>query len=108
MSDRIVKIEPGYRVGRLKVLEATSKRKGRYCVWLCRCDCGGTALLDTRCLQRGTVTSCGCHLRVQHGPKVENPRGFVQGTCVTMLQARLNKPPIASNTSGYNGVYMPS
>lgn len=227
MSDGIAKIQPGFRVGMLQVTEATSKRKGRYCVWLCRCDCGGTALLDTRCLQRGTVTSCGCanrvkpgmkdlygmrfghliclrpteerskngsilwlcrcdcgntclaavsqlhsgykkscgclghprlkdyvgkrfgrltvieyagkenglhrwrcrcdcgneiiagqtrlqsgqtkscgcHLRVQHGPKVENPRGLVQGTCVTMLQARLNKPPIATNTSGYNGVY---
>lgn len=63
------KIEPGCRVGKLTVLRKTEERKSRYAVWQCRCDCGGEILLDTRCLQRGTVTSCGCSQRVKPGQK---------------------------------------
>lgn len=54
------KIKPGYRVGKLTVEERTDKRKNGYVVWRCRCDCGGEPLLDTRCLQRGTIKDCGC------------------------------------------------
>lgn len=57
----------GSRVGRLTVAEPTAKRKGGYTVWRCRCDCGGEILLDTRCLQRQTVTDCGCISRVKPG-----------------------------------------
>lgn len=53
-------IETGYRVGRLTVEAHTGQRKNGYMVWKCRCDCGGEILLDTRCLQRGTVRDCGC------------------------------------------------
>lgn len=42
--------------------------------------------------------------------KADNPanpdyKGFVDGTNIGIPEARMNKPPIASNTSGYNGVY---
>ena len=30
---------------------------------------------------------------------------FIDGTSVTSLEARISRPPIATNTSGYNGVY---
>ena len=32
-------------------------------------------------------------------------KGFLEGTNIGMLEARMTKPPIATNTSGYNGVY---
>ena len=54
------KIGLGYRVAGLQVEEATGQRKNGYMIWRCRCGCGGEILLDTRCLQRGTVTDCGC------------------------------------------------
>lgn len=54
------RIGVGFRVGRLTVEEATQRRKDNYIVWRCRCDCGGEIELDTRCLQRGAVTDCGC------------------------------------------------
>ena len=60
-------IGAGCRVGRLVVSAPTSQRKNGYTVWLCRCDCGGEILLDTRCLQRGTVTDCGCVSKVKPG-----------------------------------------
>ncbi len=59
-------IAPGYRVGKLTVVASTDKTHARYRVWLCRCDCGQSIELDTRTLQRGTVTSCGCESN-QHG-----------------------------------------
>lgn len=55
------KIGIGYRVGKLTVEEATPQRRSGYTVWCCRCDCGGEILLDTRYLQRGTITDCGCN-----------------------------------------------
>lgn len=94
----------GKRFGRLTVTEYAGKENGMH-RWRCRCDCGNEIIARQTRLQSGQTKSCGCHRRVQHGPKAENPHGFVQGTCVTALEARLKKPPIASNTSGYNGVY---
>ena len=61
------KIEAGYRVGSLTVEAATKERKSRYTVWRCRCDCGGEILLDTRALQRGAITDCGCRRRTRPG-----------------------------------------
>ncbi len=36
-----------------------SKEKG-YAKWLCKCECGGEIVVNTKQLQRGTVTNCGC------------------------------------------------
>lgn len=152
----------GYRVGKLTVAAATGERKNGYIVWKCRCDCGGEILLDTCCLQRGTVTDCGCASRVKPGQRDiagmrfgsltvtayagkrngmhqwrcvcdcgnetvvgqtllqtgktkscgclqseiyrENLK-LVDGTSVTILEAGKNRL-IASNTSGYTGVYL--
>lgn len=63
------KIHIGYRLGRLTVEEATKERKSGYTVWRCRCGCGGEILLDTRCLQRRTVTDCGCETKVKPGQR---------------------------------------
>lgn len=57
----------GYRIGKLTVTAATEQRKNGYTVWRCRCECGGEIMLDTRCLQRQTVTDCGCVSRVKPG-----------------------------------------
>jgi hypothetical protein len=59
----------GFRVGKLTVESSTEKRRNKYIVWKCRCDCGGEILLDTRCLQRGTVRDCGCSTIVNPGQR---------------------------------------
>lgn len=66
----------GYRVGLLTVASPTEERKAGYTVWLCRCDCGAEIRLDTRCLQRGTVTDCGCASKVKPGQKDISGRRF--------------------------------
>ena len=63
------RIGVGYRVGRLTVTAPTEEQKGEYTVWDCQCDCGGEIRLDTRCLQRETVTNCGCTAQVKPGQK---------------------------------------
>lgn len=62
-------IKIGTKVGFLTVTEATDQKKGGYRVWRCRCECGGEILLDTRCLQRGTVRDCGCRTVVKPGQR---------------------------------------
>ena len=62
-------IQIGFRVGKLTVESQTEERKNGYIIWRCRCDCGGTILLDTRCLQRGTVQDCGCSTVVKPGQR---------------------------------------
>ncbi len=63
------KIVIGYRLGHLIVEAPTKERKNGYTVWKCRCDCGNTILLDTRCLQRGTIQDCGCETAVKPGQR---------------------------------------
>ena len=67
MKEPRAKINKGFRVGMLTVAESTDQRKNGYTIWLCKCDCGGEIQLDTRCLQRGTVTDCGCVSVVKPG-----------------------------------------
>lgn len=63
------KIGPGSRIGMLTVAAPTPYRKNGYTVWECQCGCGGRILLDTRRLQRGTVTDCGCRTKVRPGQR---------------------------------------
>ena len=62
-------IKIGFRVGKLEVVSPTAERKHGYIVWKCCCDCGNEVLLDTRCLQRGTVQDCGCSTVVKPGQR---------------------------------------
>lgn len=82
------KIEPGVRVGRLVVAEKGNGTKNRYALWRCNCDCGGQILLDTRCLQRGTVTSCGCAAQVKPGQKDLTGKRFGRLVCIAPTDQR--------------------
>ena len=51
----------GMRFGKLTALCPTERRADGGCiVWFCSCDCGKTAEVSSRRLQRGKVRSCGC------------------------------------------------
>ncbi len=75
-------IAVGCRVGKLTVAAPTDRRKNGYTVWRCRCDCGGEVLLDTRCLQRGTVRDCGCETAVKPGQKDLTGQRFGKLVCL--------------------------
>jgi hypothetical protein len=50
----------GKRFGKLVVESRADITIDRYYGWVCRCDCGNRIIVDTRRLNRGTITSCGC------------------------------------------------
>lgn len=82
------KIGVGTRVGKLTVVSPTRERRAGYMVWKCRCDCGGEVFLDTRCLQRGTVTDCGCGGKVKAGQKDLTGRRFGKLLCLEPTEER--------------------
>lgn len=90
----------GKRFGKLTVISYAGKRAGMH-HWKCLCDCGNETVVGQTRLQNGKTRSCGC---IQQTQILKNMK-FVDGTSVTILEARINRPPIASNTSGYTGVY---
>lgn len=82
------KIAIGYRIGHLHVEQATSQHKNGYTIWRCRCDCGGEILLDTRTLQRGTITDCGCKTKLKPGQRDITGQRFGRLTAQYPLPAR--------------------
>ena len=84
-------ISPGYRCGSLTVMEKTEERKAGYIVWKCRCACGNTILLDTRCLQRGTVRDCGCITKVRPGTKDLTGQRFGRLLCLEQTEQRKDR-----------------
>lgn len=50
----------GQRFGSLIVIAPTEKRKNKYVIWQCQCDCGKVIETSSFYLKRGIVTSCGC------------------------------------------------
>lgn len=52
----------GQRFGRLVVICLHSKKWDKL-IWLCLCDCGGEATVNTSELKNGHTKSCGCYRR---------------------------------------------
>ncbi len=91
----------GLQCGRLTVTGPTGQRKNGYIVWRCRCSCGRETEVGQTLLRSGKTKSCGC---LRSETYQENLK-IVDGTSVTMLEATRERR-IASNTSGYTGVYL--
>lgn len=67
----------GRRFGKLVVEEQLGEKQERYHMWRCCCDCGGEIYVNTKRLQRGTITNCGCVPKkmICNGPIAENLSG---------------------------------
>ena len=107
LSQLTIKDYVGKRFNKLTVIEYAGKWDGMH-RWKCRCDCGNETIVGQTLLQSGKTKSCGCLRIIKKADSSANPayKGFVDGTNIGILEARMSKPPIASNTSGYNGVYL--
>ena len=89
----------GQRFGRLTVLEIATPPNGRKRTtykWLCKCDCGNTAIVSVNNLTKGGTQSCGCLQR-------EAVQSLYRD-CTAPCKLRESEHPRASNTSGYTGV----
>lgn len=78
----------GYTVGMLTVTAATGERKNGYTVWECTCRCGGVIYLDTRRLQRKTVSDCGCGTKTQPGQRDLSGQQFGRLRCIEPTDQR--------------------
>lgn len=78
----------GYKVGKLTVTQTTHVRKAGYMVWVCQCACGNEVLLDTRCLQRKTVSDCGCITKVKPGQIDLSGQRFGRLVCIEPTKER--------------------
>ena len=50
----------GLKVGRLTVLERAENNERGQARWLCKCECGNMATVDSYYLRTGHTKSCGC------------------------------------------------
>lgn len=82
------RISPDYKVGNLTVIKATGERRSDYTVWLCQCTCGGEIRLDTRYLQRRTITDCGCITKVKPGRRDLTGMRFGKLVCIKPLEGK--------------------
>ncbi len=89
----------GQRFGSL-VVEEYAGQQDNHQYWRCKCDCGKQTLALQKNLLNGHTKSCGCLQRQMYKDNLR----LVDGTSVTLIENRM-QTPIASNTSGYNGVY---
>lgn len=57
-------VQPGQVFGRLTVMERVENlASDADNMWLCRCECGGTAITRSQSLRTGHTRSCGCLMR---------------------------------------------
>lgn len=89
----------GKTFGSLTVLGQAGVKNGTS-YWRCLCTCGTETEVRYAYLITGHTKSCGCLQRSVYKDNLK----LVGGTSVTQLEAS-QKRTIASNTSGYTGVY---
>lgn len=89
----------GRQFGDLTITAYEGNREGTY-FWRCKCRCGKETVVRQNNLLMGHTKSCGC-LQAQI---IRENMKLVEGTSVTLLEKAADRC-IASNTSGYNGVY---
>ena len=99
------------RFGRLTVLKQTDTVKGQT-MWLCKCDCGNTAVVRGTSLNTGATVSCGCFRNeeasrraLKHGDTRDQDSISVEYTTWRNMKARCYNPNhISFPYCGANGI----
>ena len=55
----------GKRFGMLEVTAEAQKLKAGRPRWICKCDCGGEHIVESKHLNNGTSTHCGCQTKLK-------------------------------------------
>lgn len=88
----------GQVFGRLTAIAPTEKRKRRYVVWKCKCQCGNEVEVESGLLTSGNIKSCGCWRQEQ----IVTANRYIDGTSLTHTLSAREKSKSAK--SGYVGV----
>ena len=75
MNKKVIDLT-GQRFGRLKVLKHDKIIKNKGMVWICDCDCGKKAIIQSYLLRSGKTRSCGC---------LKKDISFKHGMCDTII-----------------------
>ena len=81
-SGDIMRNLTGQKFGSLKVICPVAKNNRNAVLWLCECDCGLDAIIESGALVRGLTRSCGCLDREAHQLR---PNRTAHGQCGTRL-----------------------
>lgn len=97
------------KFGRLLAICPTKKRKHRFVVWLCRCDCGNLVEAKSGQLASGGTKSCGClqkertkQVHTTHGDAAKKTRLY--RTRTNMKQRCYDRNNIAYHRYGGRGI----
>lgn len=93
----------GKRFGRLTVI-GFAGIESRQTMWLCRCDCGKTAIKRRSNLQSGNTKSCGCRERMRHGHACIGKRSSEYGIWLQMNDRCRNSKSRAYKWYGARGI----
>lgn len=79
----------GRHFGKLTVISRNPQLEDRYYTWNCKCDCGGTIVVNTKRLLRGTITNCGCVPKTnrKNGSIPANHTGEIFGSLTVLKRA---------------------
>lgn len=72
----------GQIFGRLTAIECVGSNNWNRCLWLCKCSCGNTKIVDGSSLRMGRTRSCGCLDREKH---ITHPNRTTHGQCGTRI-----------------------
>jgi hypothetical protein len=96
---RLVRLT-GLKFGKLTVVKHSHQNKRGYWMWICKCDCGGTKIVQGTSLRAGMTRSCGC---LQHPLKNNHPGwkgyGDISGDYYSTLKACAKVRDICFNVS---------
>ena len=80
----------GQRFGKLLVVgRAEAQKKGIY--WECKCDCGNTAVVSSRCLLTHSTKSCGCLTKISYNRKNLQGKRFGKLTALKYVRTEGKK-----------------
>jgi len=78
------------RFGRLTAVKRVGVASSRHVLWLCTCDCGNVATVQSSKLKMGLSTSCGCN-RTKHGHARHKKVSKIYEIWASMIQRCTNK-----------------
>jgi len=94
----------GQKFGRLTVIKDVGRNKSHKVLWLCKCECGNTKIINGNSLKNGSTISCGCYQK-ERAKETQTTHGM-EGTRIYRIWKNIKVRclyPKAINYKWYGG-----